>query len=235
MDDNYQRNECNDAINCVAAQKTKIMKLSTDTEQKILQAATEIFLEKGHDGARMQEIADKVGMNKALLHYYFRSKERLFRTIFKKELQTMLASIFGFILPTDNFEEFLEKFISGYLENISSRKNIMRFILWELNNSPEEVASWFFEVFETGGFPGNPIVLRVEKAIKDGEIRPVDPTNFVLSLLGMCVFPFVAEPMLKFLLPGFRTDLPNFIPNRTKAIIDLIYLDLRIEKKTKKK
>ena len=204
------------------------MEINTNTEQKILQAATEIFLEKGHDGARMQEIADKAGINKALLHYYFRSKQKLFRTIFKKELQSMLASIFGLISPTDNFEEFLEKFISGYLKNISSRKNIMRFILWELDKSPEEVASWFFEVYEDGGFPGNPILLRVEKAIKEGEIRSVDPTNFVLSLLGMCVFPFIAEPMLKHLLPGFNTDVKNFIKKRTKTIVDLIYSDLRI-------
>jgi AcrR family transcriptional regulator len=206
------------------------MDKNTDAEQKILNAATEVFLEKGHDGARMQEIADKAGINKALLHYYFRSKQKLFRTVFKREFQTMLASIFGFISPSDNFEEFLEKFIVGYLTNISSRKNIMRFILWELDKSPKEIASWFFEIFEKGGFPGNPIILRVELAIKDGEIKAIDPKNFVLSLLGMCVFPFVAEPMLKHLLPGFSTDSPNFLKNRTKAIVDLIYSDLRINK-----
>lgn len=206
------------------------MELNTVTEKKILQAASEVFLEKGHDGARMQEIADNAGINKALLHYYFRSKQKLFRTVFKKELQTMLASIFGLISPSDNFEEFLGKFISGYLENVASRKNIMRFILWELNNSPKEVTSWFIEVIENGGFPGNPIVLRIERAIKDGEILPVDPTNFALSLLGMCVFPYVAEPMLIHLLPGFNTDAKNFIKKRTKAIVDLIYSDLRIKK-----
>ena len=105
----------------------------------------------------------------------------------------------------------------------------MRFILWELDKSPKEVAAWFLEVFQDRGFPGNPILLRVEKAIKDREIRPVDPTNFVLSLLGMCVFPFVAEPMLKYLLPGFSTDAPNFLKNRTEAIIDLIYSELNLE------
>ena len=105
----------------------------------------------------------------------------------------------------------------------------MRFILWELDKSPEEVAKWFLEVFQDGGFAGNPLILRVKKAIKDGDIRPVDPTNFVLSLLGMCVFPFVAEPMLIHLLPGFRTDSPNFLKNRTKAIVDLIYSDLKRE------
>jgi AcrR family transcriptional regulator len=211
------------------------MELNTITEQKILNAATEVFLEKGHDGARMQEIADKAGINKALLHYYFRSKNKLFLTVFKIEAQTMLASIFSFISPLDDFENFLRKFISGYLKNVSSRKNVMRFILWELDKSPEEVASWFFEVFEKSGFPGNPIILRVEKAIKDGEIKAVDPRNFILSLLGMCIFPFVAEPMLKHLLPGFSTETPGFIKDRTKSIIDLICSDIKLKKAKNKK
>jgi AcrR family transcriptional regulator len=211
------------------------MKINTNTEQKILNAATEVFLDKGHDGARMQEIADKAGINKALLHYYFRSKHKLFMTVFKKEAQTMLISIFSLISPVDDFEKFLRKFISGYLKNVSSRKHIMRFILWELDKSPEEVASWFFEVFTNSGFPGNPIILRVEKAIKDGEIKAVDPTNFILSLLGMCIFPYVAEPMLKHLLPGFSTETPNFVRDRTRAIIDLIYSDIKIKKTENKK
>jgi AcrR family transcriptional regulator len=205
------------------------MELSSDTEQKILDAATDVFLEKGHDGARMQEIADRAGINKALLHYYFRSKQKLFLTVFKKEAKSMLSGIFSLLSPTDKFEIFLEKFIDGYLQNVAARKNILRFILWELDKTPQEVASWFFEVFEEGGFPGNPLILRVEKAIQDGEIRPVDPKNFVISLLGMCVFPFIAEPMLKHLLPGFNTEISNFAKDRTEAIMDLIYSDLKVK------
>ena len=206
------------------------MDLGTHTEQKILEAASEIFLEKGHDGARMQEIADKAGINKALLHYYFRSKQKLFRTVFKQEVQSMLSSTFSDISLTDNFREFLEKFISGYLKNVSTRKKIMRFILWELDKEPHAVASWFLDVFEETGFPGNPILLRVEKAIRDKEIKPVDPKNFVLSLLGMCVFPFVAEPLLKHILPGVNFESRNFSKQRTEAIIDLIYSDIKIKK-----
>jgi AcrR family transcriptional regulator len=205
------------------------MELNTDTEQKILDAASEIFLKKGHDGARMQEIADRAGINKALLHYYFRSKQKLFKTVFKKEAKSMLTSIFGSLLPSDDFKEFLEKFITSYINNVSSRKNILRFILWEIDKSSEEVASWFFEAFEESGYPGNPLILRVKKAIEDGEIRQVDPRNFVLSLLGMCVFPLIAEPMLKHLLPGFSSESPDFAKERTKAIIDLIYSDLKIK------
>ena len=94
------------------------MKYNSETEQKILLAASEVFLKKGRDGARMQEIADAAGINKALLHYYFRSKERLFRLVFRQELIDMLTNIFGIISTTDSFEVFLKKFISEYLVNV---------------------------------------------------------------------------------------------------------------------
>ncbi|HPY96128.1 MAG TPA: helix-turn-helix domain-containing protein [Candidatus Cloacimonadota bacterium] len=54
------------------------------TESIIFAAAMGEFLEKGYNGARMQAIADKAGINKALLHYYFKGKDDLYKSIFKK-------------------------------------------------------------------------------------------------------------------------------------------------------
>ena len=71
------------------------MEFNSETEKKILTAAGEIFLEKGHAGARMQEIADRAGINKALLHYYFRSKDKLFHIVFRREMQIMLDNVFS--------------------------------------------------------------------------------------------------------------------------------------------
>ena len=63
------------------------------TEQKILEAAQEVFHEKGYDGARMQEIADKASINKGLLHYYFKTKDSLFEAIFSIAFRQMIAQI----------------------------------------------------------------------------------------------------------------------------------------------
>jgi TetR/AcrR family transcriptional regulator len=205
------------------------VELNSETEQKILNAATEVFLKKGHDGARMQEIADAAGINKALLHYYFRSKKKLFWIIFKYELMTMLENIFGSINPSDNFHEFLRKFIHEYLTNVSTRKNVMRFILWELDNSAGQLAEWFVEAFQKRGFSDNPVIMRIEKAIEEGEIRTVDPNNFFLNLMGMCVFPFVAAPLLENILPGFDISNHKFIPVREKAILELIWEGIKVE------
>lgn len=205
------------------------MEFSGETEKRILEAAREVFLKKGRDGARMQEIADLAGINKALLHYYFRSKDKLFRMIFRQEIFLMLDNIFSSISDSDTCYEFIQKFVHEYLKNISSRRNVMRFILWELENSADELAEWFIEAFKKRGFTSNPVVLRVEKAIAEGEIRPVDPVNFVLSLLGMCVFPFVAAPLLNRILPGFSLSGTTYLLEREESIIDLIWQGVKRE------
>ncbi len=207
------------------------MKRSSETEQKILQAASEVFLVKGHDGARMQEISDKAGINKALLHYYFRSKEKLFRTVFKKELRQMLEDVFSSISLSDSLKDFLQQFIHTYLKNISKRKNVMRFILWELNNSSTEIVDCFIEAFEKQGFEGNPLILKINQAIENGEIRPLHPAHLVLNVMGMSIFPFVAAPIVENIIPNFRINDPDFLVEREKAILDIIWNGIKVDTK----
>ena len=63
------------------------------TEERILAAAKKVFIHKGMYGARMQDIADEAGINKALLHYYFRNKEKLFEVIFKDAAGQLFPTI----------------------------------------------------------------------------------------------------------------------------------------------
>jgi AcrR family transcriptional regulator len=72
----------------------------TTTEQKILEAARQVFLKKGWNGARMQEIADEAGINKALLHYYYRSKDKLFEAVFN-EIFTQFITKVSLVLLSD--------------------------------------------------------------------------------------------------------------------------------------
>ena len=67
------------------------------TEDKIFEAATIVFEEKGLAGARMQNIADRAGINKALLHYYFRTKDHLFEAVFTALAKKMFAKILSYL------------------------------------------------------------------------------------------------------------------------------------------
>lgn len=98
-------------------------KIKTEnTETEILIAAKEIFQQKGMAGARMQEIADKAKINKALLHYYYRSKQLLFEAVFKSAF-SLLAPQLNKVLNDDSdlFEKILGFYLILVLQNLANR------------------------------------------------------------------------------------------------------------------
>jgi TetR/AcrR family transcriptional regulator len=199
------------------------MEFNSDTEQKIMRAATEVFLEKGKDGARMQQIADRAGINKALLHYYFRSKDKLFEQVFRQEFKFILSNIVQVLSITDDFKEFLRQFVRNYLQAIIPRRNLIRFIIWEIPKMQPHLVQYFFETFREHGYTENPVILRIKKAIDEGQIKSVDPIQFLMSFLGMCIFPIMAAPILQHILSEVDINHPDFIEQRVEGILDLVW------------
>ena len=95
-----------------------IMKTHLNTEVRIKEAAKIVFIKKGMSGARMQEIADEAGINKAMLHYYYRSKEKLFQTTFKEILDDFFPNILerftDWALPATSIVA-INQSVTGYL------------------------------------------------------------------------------------------------------------------------
>ena len=207
------------------------MEIPTDTEQKIMLAAREIFLEKGKDGARMQEIADRAGINKALLHYYFRSKDRLFSQVFLIEIKSMFSTIFESISSETDFYTFLDKFIRTYLTTISPRRNLLQFILWESEKIKIEFTQTILEASKKHGFKENPLIDLTRKAITNKQIKDIDGVNFILSLLGMCIFPLIGAPIIEKMFPHLKINNPAFLNKRAGEILNLIWNGIGPEKK----
>ena len=106
------------------------------TEDKILEAAKNVFVAKGMEGARMQEIADEAGINKALLHYYFRSKEKLFEAIFSKIIQFAFPEITRIAQSNEPFISKIEQVVDAYIDLLIKHPFIPGFIMKELNRDP---------------------------------------------------------------------------------------------------
>ncbi len=106
-------------------------------EKIIWEAARKIFLTKGLSGARMQDIADEAGINKALLHYYYRSKEKLFAQIFEKELVSFLHDIEAIFKSDLAFFEKIEKLVDHDIDTFSKCPELPLFILNELSQQPQ--------------------------------------------------------------------------------------------------
>lgn len=171
-----------------------------NTEEKILDAATSVFVRKGMDGARMQEIADEAGINKALLHYYFRSKDKLFDAIFSKIIGFAFPKI-GQILQSDmDFKSKVEQAIDTYIDLLLKYPYLPGFILKEINRDP----SVFFKLVMKHGFNIKPIIQVISDAMDRGEIVCMKPEHLMVNVIGLCVFPFAARPVISFL--AFNED-----------------------------
>jgi len=199
------------------------MESTTETETKIIQAATEVFLEKGKDGARMQEIAQKADINKALLHYYFRSKDKLYETVFRERVFRFLDELFSSVPKTDDIETVLKEFTENYIDLISTHPELVRFILWEIRQGGQFMGDALKDIFEKHGFTKFPFLDKVQNAIQAGTIRSLDPLHLIISVIGVCVYPFIAQPLLEKAIPGIQISSANFLQKRKEEVFKLIW------------
>jgi len=200
-----------------------------ESEQRILEAARKVFISRGTAGARMQEIAREAGVNQALLHYYFRSKERLAAAVFQQvagKLLPGLIATLGSDLPLD---EKIESVVALYLENMTRNPFLPGYVISELHHHPERAAQLLGGAI--GADPRRivpPAILKLKQQIDEaaaaGIIRSIDPQQFVVNLVSLCVFPFAARPMLSVIfgmddvafarfIEQRKTELPAFFRN----------------------
>ncbi len=169
--------------------------LEQNAEAKILEAARKVFVNKGFAGARMQEIADEAGINKALLHYYFRSKDKLFEHIFREAFGKLVPELTEiFTRPISIFEK-IEQFTHAYISVVIEHPFIPVFVLSEIHRNPDD----FFKTYIQPELLSNVQIIgqQFANAVQTGTIRPIDPRQLIMNVMSLCVFPFVARPMLQ--------------------------------------
>ena len=205
------------------------MQEATNTETKILRAAMEVFIQKGRHGAKMQEIADSAGINKAMLHYYFRSKENLYIMIFKTVFIGFFSEIEKVFQEGIPFEQQLSAIINRYVDILNANERIPLFLAREFGEGGEIVKRIVSEIMEQQQFQLPRFLFRLmENAKKKGEMRDVDSKQFILTLLGSSVFFFIAEPVVFTILQKFDPlDRKTFIEERKKAIFEVLYYGIK--------
>jgi len=198
-----------------------------NTEEKILEAAKEVFLEKGNDGTRMQEIADKAGINKSLLHYYYRSKEKLFAAVFKFAFSHFAPRIFSILKEEDDFFTLIRNFIHVYMDIISKNPFIPMFILSEIN---KRNTGLFVSVVRAAGINPKLFRDRVKKEIELGNIRSIDPNQLIVNTIGMCIFPIIGRPILQVILfEDNKEDFNKFLDSRKNEVADFVIHSIKLK------
>ncbi len=186
------------------------------TEKKILHAARIIFQKKGMFGSRMQEIADEAGINKALLYYYFRSKEKLFLTVFHEAFDLMITKMNTLLEVDMPIFKKIEAMVKEYGNFLKSNPYLPVFIIYEMNADP---ARFISQLKKNNAMP-QPVsfILQIEESIKKGEIKPIDPFQLLINIIALCVFPFAARPMLQEFALKDNSSFSEFIDNRQAEI-----------------
>lgn len=192
----------------------------SETEEKIIEAAQQVFIEKGSDGARMKEIAEKAGINKALLHYYFRTKDKLFEGIFKQIFRRFIPKI----QETLNSEELdlfgkIEFFCQSYTNLLMKNPMIPMFILREINKNPERLA----KIIKNVGIVPEIFISQVADAVKASRIISISPYQLIVNLISLAVFPIAARPLLeRVLFNGDSKLYDKFLEERKKENAEFI-------------
>ncbi len=161
------------------------------TEIKILAAARKVFVAKGLDGARMQEIVDDAGINKALLHYYFRSKQKLFDAIFQEAFQQFIPRMDETFSSGKSMEEIVSDFIDAYYAVLEINPFLPQFVIGELNRNPDQLPGFMTEKIGL-----TTIADKAVQLFQREDINIKDPYQFMVSVISMIIFPFVARPIL---------------------------------------
>jgi len=200
-------------------------KLEKDTESKILEAAKRVFVKKGLDGARMQEIADEAGINKALLHYYFRSKEKLFMTIFKVELNNFFPRLIPVLLSKDmTYEQKIKHFVDEYIDLFLRNPFLPAFVLREANRNPEIIAQFIVESgINAGQIKDVMKVLSHELGLSVNEVL-----HLMVTTVSSCIFPFAGKPIIEqVLFDGNEGNYQKFLAERKKYVADFVIYFLK--------
>lgn len=192
-------------------------------ESTILNAAKGIFQRKGMAAARMQEIADEAGINKAMLHYYYRSKQLLFEAVFKSAFSTLAPQLNEIMNADNSLFDKIRNFTHNYITFIVKHPYLPNFIIQELNRNPEFVGKLFSEKMPNI----DKFRKQIENDVKEGLIKPIKAEQLFINILALNVFPFVGAPLIKGflnlnnddfikLMHERKTEAANFIINAIK-------------------
>jgi TetR/AcrR family transcriptional regulator len=195
----------------------------SDTEQQLFDAALTHFARHGKTGARMQAIADAAGINKAMLHYYFRSKDALYEAVFAHATRQFMASFDTGLASATSFAEGLRFFIDGYITFCRRHTDAMRLMVNENLRGGSLVGEHLKRLNATAADAPQQLMLQtIEQAIARGEIRPVNPHHTLLSIVSACLFPFMARPTAEVLHPD-AGSWDAFLEARKEHLFDLLY------------
>lgn len=199
-----------------------------DTAAKILRAAEEEFMEKGYGNAKMMSIAARAGVSHSMLHYYYRSKEKLFQMVFDEKAQLIVGILEGIHSKEFDLKEVIAQFVRNQFNLLMDNDRFVWFIINELIHNEENMTKvidivksklsdyliWFNGV--------------LAKEIKDGHIRDISVRSLIMNIISLNASSFLCIPVLKKLEP--EMNINEYLINRREENVEFIWNAIKNDK-----
>lgn len=193
------------------------------TEERILEAAVQEFMAKGYAGARTTAIAEAAGVTHAMLHYYFRTKDKLFDRIIESKIGTlrdiMLSSLGD---PTIPLFDKIKNAIESHQDFIAANPDLPRFIINEVLNRPDRMPMVIERLKHHTPIVVESLQRQIDEYADRGLCRRVDAGMLMLDIVSLNIFPFSARPMVNALLGGMMENPQAFVEARKKENVETI-------------
>lgn len=198
--------------------------VNTETEREILEAARKVFQKKGFAGARMDDIAKAAGANKALLHYYFRSKQKLFEKVFEEALGQFFEKVVNILEGDLPLDVKIYRVVDMYSGMLIHNKHLPFFILGEIRENTGLLVR-IVKGMQTKAI--HKLNTQLQEEYEKGNIRQIPVQQFFLNLISLTVFPFVARPLFMEMFELEEKDFDQMINERRKQVPRMIIDMLR--------
>lgn len=195
--------------------------MAEDKEQLILEVARKQFVQKGYAATKMQDIAEEAQVNKALLHYYYRSKEKLYHEIIVRTLDKMIPRFAAAMEKEGDFWERLDNLVSSYLELLQAEPDLPIFVMSELSQEQERFISELRK--RAHYFPAaHGFVMSMQEEMASGRIRSIPPLHLLLNIMSMTIFPFIAKPIFSTIFNFPQENFMALMAERKEVIMDFL-------------
>lgn len=181
------------------------------TQEKIIEAARNVFTKKGYSATRTRDIAEESGLNLALINYHFQSKDNLFKIVILEKFEVLFGMISPILSDTEiSLEEKIESLVSNYTKLLLDNENLPIFVLNELKSN-EQI---FEKVLQNARMLSQPII---EKQLKERGFK-ISTINFIMNIVSLTLFPFISKPL--FVSSGLlqEEEFTNFVMDRKQHI-----------------
>jgi len=192
------------------------------TERLILDAALKVFTEKGFAAARTEEIAREAGINRALLHYYFRDKETIFDLIFGTQFRAFFSGINTIMRSDAPLFEKIERMVEHEIGTLQEHPHLARFIIVEIARQPERLLEFSKQL------QINPLDIlslfekQVRQEIAAGTIIEIEGKQLLMNIMSLCIYPFVARPIIRTMMQFDEKSMHLMMEQRKTEVVQFI-------------